>query len=184
MIKLSDSFSLSDLKEEDFINFKYGWDIQDTVLAKYFLGISDSQIFYSARIYSKPDYDINLKTTDFTERLWERDVIELFIGDPEKGCYQEFNIAPSGAWWSAYFTKYRSADKSAFNELSCIKTEGFVSPTYWQASMVLPIRELSFKLNPDKVLANPAAISGKNPRSFFSAKPIISEQPDFHLFLS
>jgi hypothetical protein len=43
---------------------------------------------------------------DFFEGLWNEDVAELFIKSPS-GVYQEFNIAPSGAWWSMTLDEYR-----------------------------------------------------------------------------
>lgn len=42
----------------------------------------------------------------FERGLWQEDVAELFIGEPD-GAYQEFNFSPSGAWWSAWFDSYR-----------------------------------------------------------------------------
>ena len=43
---------------------------------------------------------------EFVEGLWEDDVAELFIKSPA-GIYQEFNFAPSGAWWSMTLDEYR-----------------------------------------------------------------------------
>lgn len=42
----------------------------------------------------------------FLEGLWDEDVAELFIKG-ENGAYQEFNLAPSGAWWSMTLSEYR-----------------------------------------------------------------------------
>ena len=43
---------------------------------------------------------------DFVEGLWEYDVAELFVRDA-RGAYQEFNVSPTGAWWSMTHTEYR-----------------------------------------------------------------------------
>ena len=42
----------------------------------------------------------------FLEGLWNEDVAELFIKG-EDGAYQEFNLAPSGAWWAMTLSEYR-----------------------------------------------------------------------------
>ena len=39
----------------------------------------------------------------FVEGLWQQDVAEFFVADRRTGHYQEFNLGPGGAWWSATF---------------------------------------------------------------------------------
>jgi len=39
----------------------------------------------------------------FVEGLWEGDVIELFLLNPQTGFYVEFNLGPRGGWWHCAF---------------------------------------------------------------------------------
>ena len=43
----------------------------------------------------------------FCEGLWEEHVLELFIAADEGSGYQEFNLSPSGAWWTQTFSGHR-----------------------------------------------------------------------------
>ncbi len=43
----------------------------------------------------------------FHEGLWEEQVLELFLASDSGPRYQEFNLSPSGAWWTQAFSSHR-----------------------------------------------------------------------------
>ena len=47
---------------------------------------------------------------EFYEGLWEEQVLELFVAADSGERYQEFNLSPSGAWWTQPFSSYRVRD--------------------------------------------------------------------------
>ena len=119
---------------------------------------------------------------DFVSGLWEYDVAELFIYSTETGHYQEFNIAPSGAWWSALFNGYRSQATTPFTapqvEVLCHS-----SAQGWNSAIRIPLAELAIPSHPlESLRVNLCLIEGKAPRHYLSAAHIGTEQPDFHAF--
>lgn len=50
---------------------------------------------------------------EFYEGLWEEQVLELFLTADSGDAYQEFNLSPSGAWWTQLFTSHRVRDTAA-----------------------------------------------------------------------
>ena len=50
---------------------------------------------------------------EFVEGLWNFDVVELFLREDGTTRYQELNVAPNGAWWSAVFSDYRKRQDAA-----------------------------------------------------------------------
>lgn len=124
---------------------------------------------------------MRLDTCDqFVQGLWEYDVGEVFISHPATGRYQEFNLAPSGAWWTCLFSSYRTAEE---------KQPAVVPATIWQHSTAegwqaaieipisgihLPFRDLA------ELRFNICTIQGSSPRHYLSAATINTREPDFH----
>ena len=51
-----------------------------------------------------------------TMDLWQATCFELFISNPNEDAYHEFNLSPSGNWYSFRFSGYR-ADMTASDQL-------------------------------------------------------------------
>lgn len=70
------------------------------------LAIEGERLSFHFRADKAPFYDRSFGPLDFVEGLWEQDVAEIFLAGPN-GRYQEINLSPTGAWWSAVFSEYR-----------------------------------------------------------------------------
>ena len=119
---------------------------------------------------------------EFTHGLWEHDVAELFIADPEGRSYLEFNLSPTGAWWAAKFSSPRELCKVQPDFQSQIRTyhdDG--DPGCWIAAISIPIRflvaHIGFAVGSP---ANAAFILNSPHQTFHSATKLLGETPDFH----
>ena len=139
----------------------------------YFGGIGD----FAAT--SKPESHRN----HFTEGLWESDVVELFLADGNTNRYQEFNVAPNGAWWTAAFNDYRELSskpipEAALSEVEILSDE---SPAGFRVGMSYPRSGLRITIgDSSQPIANLAAIFGNAPRTFISVHLPNAGKPDFH----
>lgn len=101
------------------------------------------------------------------------DCAELSFGRGSNFAYQEFNLSPSGAWWSQGFARYREADP-AFRRpqgVECYAQVQQIEPAYWQACLqAVPLTEIAlpaFKVeNAKKLRANVCFIWGADPQQF------------------
>lgn len=96
------------------------WDAKPSNISqKYILAIDPENIYLIGFWPKDADFDANLKSGSFGQGLWQRDVLELFIKDDKSEAYQEFNLSPGGAWWTAVFSAPRVESKtdSAFGSL-------------------------------------------------------------------
>ena len=125
-----------------------------------------------------PQCDRSLSLGEFKEGLWEQDVAEFFVSSGGKS-YQEVNISPTGAYWSALFSDYRVREQEI--ELSPT-IEAEVGPDSWSVvfkvewEKLVPWRDEprdKWRLTPTAILHNP------EPAFFCWAEPQSSE-PDFH----
>lgn len=116
---------------------------------------------------------------DFVSGLWEYDVAELFIYSTENKHYQEFNLAPSGAWWSAVFSGYRALSTAPLSppavETLCVSSEAG-----WNAAIRIPFSELKIPFSLEGTRINLCLIQGEAPRRYLSAATIETSDPDFH----
>lgn len=119
----------------------------------------------------------------FQPGLWEMDVAELFLCHSSGTGYREFNLAPSGAYWTAKFSDYRSIDETP-DELP---DEGPCALSHfhdrsWHAELLIPRDALEGDIVFDHSLrANVNFILGQAPRNFFSWEKLSAKEPDFHL---
>ena len=79
------------------------------------------------------------EVSGFVEGLWNRDVCEFFLVASD-GRYQEFNLSPTAAWWSARFRSYRSQEATC-PELSVV-TSAARSRSGWKASLSVPSSQI------------------------------------------
>lgn len=106
----------------------------------------------------------------FVSGLWERDVAEFFLM-AEDGSYQEFNLSPTGAWWSARFRGYR--DLLREDQCPSVATGAHSTTEGWSAWLSVELRDLI-----EWKKTNVCAILGGR---FFCAGHSSGGQPDFHL---
>jgi len=113
---------------------------------------------------------------EFFEGLWEFDVAEAFILEPESGRYLEVNLAPNGAWWACLHSGIREREtrQPSFEGTEAL---GKIEPNRWEASLFLPDSLFSslegLRINATFILNSPA-------QTFHSLAKLPGEQPDFH----
>lgn len=112
----------------------------------------------------------------FVEGLWEQDVAEFFIADRATGHYQEFNLGPGGAWWSATFSapRVRIAPQPECR-LFGITTNVSWTDTQWIGRQSLPLPDLA-----GAAVNFTAIIAGPDGRRFYSLADLGGRTPDFH----
>lgn len=117
------------------------------------------------------------KSGEFVEGLWEFDVAEVFVQDAH-GAYQEFNLAPNGAWWSMTHSEYRVRSKDSC-PAKCLSVTTGIFDGYWEVvaafergSLQVPLELGGFvHVTGIHYAAEPIYLSSHPPRNI---------APDFH----
>jgi hypothetical protein len=73
--------------------------------------VENGYLQFRYHVNKEPCCDFDLAAGTFRKGLWERDVAEFFVGAVGSPVYQEVNISPTGAWWSALFSEYRVLER-------------------------------------------------------------------------
>lgn len=114
---------------------------------------------------------------EFVEGLWEADVGEFFLKD-SNGRYQEFNLAPSGAWWSVVLESYRSrASDYAVPQVTHIHTE--VREGEWSGVIAVRRESLAVALSSESSM-HVSGVRYHPSVEYFSSHPDRAVEPDFH----
>lgn len=118
----------------------------------------------------------------FQNELWQYDVAEIFLLDPSTGRYLEINLAPNGAWWSAFFTGPRVVENEMDTPLEGVATYADLAPNGgWMSAMALPLKMLREELNfGDDSKMNVTFIVDSPNKKFISATKLEGREPDFH----
>lgn len=118
----------------------------------------------------------------FTPELWQYDVAELFLADPQSGRYLELNLAANGAWWSCEFTAPRHRAETC--ELPFPETATFAELSVeggWMAAMAIPLDLLVARLGfGETTKINVTFITQSPQQQFLSATKLPGTEPDFH----
>lgn len=98
--------------------------------------------------------DIQINSAgDFVEGLWERDLVEIFLGQANSASYQEWNLSADGAWWAMSFKSYRERDPNSTKPLG---VEVFVSRedgnTSWIGGLKIPLSSLGAPLSEESTV--------------------------------
>ena len=116
------------------------------------------------------------------DRLWLRDVAEVFIRPPERDLrrYLEFEISPNGDWLDLDIAP---GEKTI---LYCdLKSRVLVDSDArtWSAELAIPIDCLTAAFSPNDVWSiNLFRIEGSEPNRFYSAwQPTHTPEPNFHV---
>lgn len=118
----------------------------------------------------------------FQAGLWQHDVAELFIADPLRGRYFEFNLAPNGAWWSCEFSATRIRDEPTDIVMPDVVTFSELAPDGgWVAAMAIPLDLLRARLDfGTHSRINVAMILNSPDQRFITAAVLGGSTPDFH----
>lgn len=116
------------------------------------------------------------------DKLWEKDVAELFIRPPERALrrYLEFEISPNGDWLDLDIEPGKKTILFC-SLISRVRIDE--DARVWTAEMAIPFDCLTARFNPDAIWAlNLFRIEGCGPGRFYSAWwPTHSPQPNFHV---
>jgi hypothetical protein len=143
------------------------------------LAVDPTQLYFVAQVSTLPYYDISHGLGSFVEGLWEYDVVELFLKDDHGGAYQEFNLSPAGAWWSARFSGYRKRAPEAV-DMRAPEVISRITETGWLAGMAVQRNDLLVDISfSSKSKAAVCAILGREERQYCALSPG-QGIPDFH----
>ena len=147
------------------------------------LALDPANLWFSAECRQTPDFDRQFGAGDFVEGLWQHDVAELFLVEDRTERYQEFNLSPSGAWWSGVFDSYREAGEAFNHKLSAINSCANVEQNSWSAAIRIPRASLAIAIEfGPRSKANVSMIIGGGARQCLSWSKIAADKPDFHRF--
>ncbi|SRR6266700_3111763 len=122
------------------------------------------------------------ETNGRRERLWQRDVAEVFLQPDTKlpDHYKEFEVSPKGEWLDLDIFP-----GGASNLMCDVKTNTAIDGEkhVWTAEMALPIKCITQAFDPDAVWKlNLFRIEGADPdRRYFAWQPTKTPRPNFHV---
>jgi len=109
-------------------------------------------------------------------RLWEHEVVEVFIAGPGEDSdaeYIELELAPTGHWLAL---RLRGTRNIIDDDLA-VETRATCNDARWEGSLRLPLAALP--AGPHRVLAT-AAHGPSRSRRYLSHVPLPAPAPDFH----
>lgn len=118
---------------------------------------------------------------EFVEGLWEKNVFEVFLASGNGSRYQELQLSPDGAWWTALHDAPRKRIvESQSNRQAQIQLT--VCDGMFSAGLLVPRSEIGISLTPvEKVRGNvTACFSDGSERRFLSYAKLGKGKPDFH----
>lgn len=148
----------------------------------FFFAVSPRAVFFGADIARICTSLSQSRTGEFTPGLWERDVIELFLADDIEAGYQEFNLAPNGAWWTSAFEDYRSPRSTSGHYAVPLSISTHEADGRTRVLLAYPRSELRVSFSgTQNSHANLCAILGDESKTFLSYHRCSDRDPDFHL---
>ncbi len=119
---------------------------------------------------------------DFVEGLWEYDVAECFIAEPDGSRYLELNLSPHGAWWCCAFEGPRNRKSPALAPPDSVRTYAESTKSGgWSSAIAMPLNYLEKHFNfADAARLNVTMILQKPKEQYLTATDIGSGQPDYH----
>ena len=114
-------------------SFERDWfGLPDPFQTQFRLSLWDESLCFEYWSLKNAECDETNRSGEFVEGLWEKDVAEFFVMGPD-GRYQEFNLSPTGAWWSATFTGYREGCQPV--AAPSVRTEAEREQDRWSARL-------------------------------------------------
>ena len=148
---------------------------------RFFLSFDDKLFHFFTKSGSPIALAPDTEAGAFTEELWKYTVAEMFIFKKDGSGYQEFNIAPNGAWWHSPFASYREASEGHPPEFLNLSPLSHRTETNWISGFSLPLQNIANPFEPDSILINVCGIAGHAEQSFLSFNSKPECDPDFHL---
>jgi len=116
------------------------------------------------------------------DKLWERDVAEVFLQPPESSArqYKEFEVSPNGFWIDLNIGPGEKHDLQSGLQRRVKVNE---QRKTWMAELVLPMKSLTAQFDPAKAWrVNFFRVEGTSEPRFYSAwQPTGTAAPNFHV---
>lgn len=145
-----------------------------------FLLAADPKTLFLVAEFAKSTAAKPTQNGKFIEGLWEEDVIEVFLADDQGQGYQELELSPTGAWWSAIFSAPRVRRQQDLSKVSVICSSTDVAGIH-QVLLAYPRNALGVTFGfSEQSRANICACLGKGARQYLSYCPLSGTTPDFH----
>ncbi len=170
----------SDFFKLESFPLTYGWNLKGQLAPQAYFAVSKKHLCFGLKVFTPANYNKELTIGQFQEGLWNQDVAELFIVDNNQRSYQEINLAPSGAYWSNYFTDYRKPATEKYFDLRPNDFFQEVTEDSWSVGMALDLSKISVKIHPGNIRLNITAITDSPDASYYSLGKTKSVKPDFH----
>lgn len=147
----------------------------------------DGKLLFSAAMKPGPNDRFQTGGNEFVTGLWNGNVVELFLLNPDNGRYLEVHLAPTGQWWACVFTavRVRETETGRPLPLSVVHHERDKTGRRWQASVQVPAALICKLLGTRdfmRLRANLTAIA--HPLTgrtlYFSLAALPGAKPDFH----
>ena len=150
--------------------------------AAWSLAVDDQRLWFVASHGKPAKLHPGARPSRFLPELWQYDVAELFLADPESGRYLELNLAPNSSWWSCEFTAPRQRAMPEDLEIPEVATFAELSPTGgWVAAMSIPLDLLRARIGfGENTHANVNFILNSPEQSFLTAAKLGAGEPNFH----
>lgn len=180
--KVSSALSFDKLFELPENQIEYDWfgeRVKNPVA--FVVAVDPDRMYLGAKVEANPWYDPTHTLGQYVEGLWNKDCAELFLSSSTSPVYQEFNLGPTGAWWSHSFSKYRKRDSSGFKVPQGVTTFSQIGSASWRAALSIPLNQFSVPLDlEDTTRANVSFVVGKAKRQYLTWANIQQREPDFH----
>jgi hypothetical protein len=148
---------------------------------------SDGILVFGAQMRPSPNERYQPGSPEFLSGLWQGNVVELFLGNPQTGRYLEMHLSPRFAWWSCLFSGVREREQPEGKPLpySVVKHQTDKAHRLWQATVEVPAATICTALGVPAVTAltgNLTAIFYPQTGSpcYFSHANLLGPTPDFH----
>lgn len=148
---------------------------------------ADGMVVFAAAMKPGPLDVFQTKQSEFVAGLWNGNVVELFLGNPDNGRYLEVHLAPTGQWWACVFTavRVREIESGRPLPLSVVQHHRDKAGKRWQSSLQVPASVICQLLGARDFMrlhANLTAICRPltGQPCFFSLAPLPGAKPDFH----
>lgn len=121
------------------------------------------------------------KPGSYQAELWKFDVAEFFLATPDRSRYLEFNLSPTGSWWSCLFGERLVPEKGEPQAIAGVRAEGRQTESCWEAHASLPREWIEEHFALDQgVGLNTTFILNSPDQIFASAADLGPGEPDFH----
>jgi len=145
--------------------------------ARYLFWTTDDWFYFLAGHEKPPFCHPDSQPGVFREGLWLDDVAEFFLQPKPGGPYLEFNLSPTGTWWSCRFDRIRQPAQEEPQKTESVETNSEVTANGWQAMAKIPLS----RIGPlEEARGNVCFILESPNQRFFTTATPTCENPDFH----